>query len=298
MRASEFLTELLDPNSSYPLYWYDTFAPKERSARAYDEKKGFLDIKFIPLASDIVEIEFSRNDSYDVTGGGSANKVFATMLEAIREYLKGYKPKIIVFGSKGKSRTKLYQSLINRYAQSLGYKQFDINKLSPETQEKLAFSGSDLMVLRKIYDQNDVAEGKKKKKRKKVRRYVYGPIAYGWYGYGSGDGGEGGGDGGGMEESYIPEYSRDDGNDRPDESKIVQAVRHLLARGDTIKTHVWASRGIVIGTRPGIIDIKNDRTGNHNYIEMGDDSRDHTYQLRMIKPNVWLLRPTKDEYVK
>jgi hypothetical protein len=220
------------------------------------------------------------------------------MLEAIREYLKGYKPKIIVFGSKGKSRTKLYQSLINRYAQSLGYKQFDINKLSPETQEKLAFSGSDLMVLRKIYDQNDVAEGKKKKKRKKVRRYVYGPIAYGWYGYGSGDGGEGGGDGGGMEESYIPEYSRDDGNDRPDESKIVQAVRHLLARGDTIKTHVWASRGIVIGTRPGIIDIKNDRTGNHNYIEMGDDSRDHTYQLRMIKPNVWLLRPTKDEYVK
>ncbi len=149
MKYTELVTELYDANAAFELEWNDTFGPEERSARARDSRGGFIDIKFIPVANDIVEVEFSRNDSYDVTGEGEASRVLATVLEAFRDYLRGYQPKILIFASKGQSRTKLYQSLINRFARSVGYQQFDINKLKPETREKISMSGSDVMVLRK-----------------------------------------------------------------------------------------------------------------------------------------------------
>jgi len=155
MRAIDFISELYEPESSFPLNWYPSHHPSEASARAYDRNKGYIDIKFTPIlgSDDMVEVEFSRNDSYDMTGGGDANRVLGTVLQAFREYLQGYQPKILVFSAKGASRSKVYQNLIKRFASTVGYKQFDISKLSPETQEKIAFSGSDLMVLRKTINE-------------------------------------------------------------------------------------------------------------------------------------------------
>ena len=146
------VTELYEPENSFPLNWYPSDDPKEASARAYDRNRGYIDIKFTPVSDDAVEVEFSRNDSYDMTGGGDASRVLGTVLNAFREYLKGYQPKILIFSSKGASRSKVYQNLINRFASTVGYKQFDTKKLSPETQERLAFSGGDVMVLRKMYN--------------------------------------------------------------------------------------------------------------------------------------------------
>jgi hypothetical protein len=153
--GGESVNELYEPESSFPLNWYPSHDPSEASARAYDRNKGYIDIKFTPIldSDDMVEVEFSRNDSYDMTGGGDANRVLGTVLQAFREYLQGYQPKILLFSAKGASRSKVYQNLIKRFASTLGYKQFDISKLSPETQEKIAFSGSDLMVLRKTINE-------------------------------------------------------------------------------------------------------------------------------------------------
>jgi len=149
------LNELYEPETSFPLKWFNDFAPKERVARAYDRKNRYIDIMFTPVGAgnvDAVEISFSRNDDFGMTGEGDANRVFATVLEAIREYLRGYQPKILLFGSKGESRTKLYKSLINRFAKTVGYKQFDTSKLSPESLERISGSGAgDLLVLRKTY---------------------------------------------------------------------------------------------------------------------------------------------------
>lgn len=149
MRYQELL-ELYDPESSFPIEWNDRFGPEEMSGRAYDRQGNYIDIKFIPIKNGIVEVEFSRNDSYDMTGGGDANRVLGTVLEAFREYLRGYQPKIFIFSAKGGSRSKVYQSLIKRFAASAGYKQFDTSRLSPATREKLGASGTDVMVLRKM----------------------------------------------------------------------------------------------------------------------------------------------------
>ena len=149
MKINEIVTEAFNPETSFPIEWDDRHGPEEMHGRAYDRQGGFIDIKFIALRNGVVEVEFSRNDSYDMTGAGDANRVLATILEAFREYLLGHRPKIFVFSAKGGSRSRVYQSMINRFAQSVGYKQFDTSKLSPEKRAKLSASGTDLMVLRR-----------------------------------------------------------------------------------------------------------------------------------------------------
>ena len=149
MKINEIITEVFNPETSFPIEWDDRHGPEEMHGRAYDRQGGFIDIKFIALRNGVVEVEFSRNDSYDMTGAGDANRVLATILEAFREYLLGYRPKIFVFSAKGGSRSRVYQSMIQRFAAGAGYKQFDTSKLSDKARKQLGHSGSDVMVLRR-----------------------------------------------------------------------------------------------------------------------------------------------------
>ena len=71
-------------------------------------------------------VEFYRNNSQQVTGEGDAQRVFATVLTAIAQFIKKKKPVSLFFSAvkeddpKG-SRAKLYNTLVNRYANKLGY---------------------------------------------------------------------------------------------------------------------------------------------------------------------------------
>jgi hypothetical protein len=81
-----------------------------------------------------------KNASMDITGEGDAMRVFATVIEIIKEFLKKEKPQELNFaahkpewmtdlphdhpdkkGQKG-SREKLYKKLVQRYAGRMGYK--------------------------------------------------------------------------------------------------------------------------------------------------------------------------------
>ena len=179
MKINEIITEVFNPETSFPIEWDDKHGPEEMRGRAYDRQGGFIDIKFIALRNGVVEVEFSRNDSYDMTGAGDANRVLATILEAFREYLRGYQPKIFVFSAKGGSRSRVYQSMIQRFAAGAGYKQFDTAKLSDKARKQLGHSGSDVMVLRRTavteaFDslEENFADGKVKGKSRpgRVRR--------------------------------------------------------------------------------------------------------------------------------
>lgn len=80
-------------------------------------------------------IEFHRNNSQEVTGEGHAQQVFATVLEAIRQFVKKYKPNTVTFSASKEvdmdadnvekfnpeSRAKLYNRLVQRYASAMGY---------------------------------------------------------------------------------------------------------------------------------------------------------------------------------
>lgn len=75
-------------------------------------------------------IVFDRNGSTDVTGEGDQMRVFATVLDATKKFIKKEKPAQVRFSAskeKGVSRTNLYKRLINRFADSLGYKVSEIS---------------------------------------------------------------------------------------------------------------------------------------------------------------------------
>lgn len=75
------------------------------------------------------QVEFWRNNSQDVTGEGDAQRVFATVLTAIQQFIKQYSPERIRFsatkeddaGNSNQSRSSLYTKLVKRYANSWGY---------------------------------------------------------------------------------------------------------------------------------------------------------------------------------
>jgi hypothetical protein len=144
------LNELFEPNAGYKLHWDDEFGPKEIHARAYDRQGQYIDIHFVPVKDGITDIEFSKLDNYELTGQGDEMAVFSTVVNAIKRYLQGYQPKIIVFSGKGEGRGGLYQRMINRLAGQFGYKQFDTSKLSPDAQKQIGASGTNVFVLRKI----------------------------------------------------------------------------------------------------------------------------------------------------
>ena len=71
-------------------------------------------------------VEFYRNNSQALTGEGDAQRVFATVLTAIGQFIKKKKPDSLFFSAVKEddptgSRTKLYDRLVQRYASQLGY---------------------------------------------------------------------------------------------------------------------------------------------------------------------------------
>jgi hypothetical protein len=78
------------------------------------------------------EVEFWRNEYQDITGEGDQFRVFATVLQAINEFVAKYKPINLSFTAtkkvepwqKSMSRANLYDRLVQRYARASGYRAF------------------------------------------------------------------------------------------------------------------------------------------------------------------------------
>lgn len=71
-------------------------------------------------------VEFYRSNSQSVTGEGDAQRIFATVLHAIKQFIKKKKPTSLLFHAVKEddltgSRAKLYDRLVQRYASNLGY---------------------------------------------------------------------------------------------------------------------------------------------------------------------------------
>jgi hypothetical protein len=79
--------------------------------------------------TDTWEVEFHRGLSQDITGQGDAYRVFATVLDAMQQFIDTRKPNVLQFtatntddsGEENLSRSKLYTRLVDRYARKWGY---------------------------------------------------------------------------------------------------------------------------------------------------------------------------------
>jgi len=88
------------------------------------------------------QIEFWRNNSLELTGEGDAQRVFATVLTAIQEFIKKENPERVRFSAakddndNNQSRAKLYSRLVRRYAASWGYS-VDVSEYAGSTVYEL-----------------------------------------------------------------------------------------------------------------------------------------------------------------
>ena len=123
MRANEFLTEAF--NQPYPLTWNKSeHGDYDALARLPDGTN--LSILFNNEGDEEWQVEFYRNNSLEVTGEGDAQRVFATVLTAIQQFIQKEHPWRIVFsasklvlrGQDKNSRASLYNSLVARYARA------------------------------------------------------------------------------------------------------------------------------------------------------------------------------------
>ena len=115
-------------DNPYPVTWEKSeFGSYDALAKLDDGT--YLSIMFNNEGDDEYQIEFHRNNSQEVTGEGDAQRIFATVLNAIQEFLKKEQPYHLIFsaskdvqlGQNGKSRAKLYDRLVKRYANVWGY---------------------------------------------------------------------------------------------------------------------------------------------------------------------------------
>jgi hypothetical protein len=137
------------------------------------------------------QVEFYRDNSQEVTGQGDAQRIFATVLAAIQKFVKKYQPDVIKFSAEksnnSDSRSSLYDRLVSRFAQQLGYNDYSEEYMSSTMYELSRQS-------------QGVAERKKSRRKKSSRSSRYSGYFFPGYAYySSGDSGEGGGDGGGGE---------------------------------------------------------------------------------------------------
>ena len=139
MRAQEFIVEAFD--QPYAIDWEDSeYGDVDALATLNDGTH--LSIMFNQESGhdgrrpSHWSVEFYRNNSQEVTGEGDAQKVFATVLAAIQQFIKRKNPGSISFSASKEpeadmaqpganvnpeSRAKLYNRLVQRYASSMGY---------------------------------------------------------------------------------------------------------------------------------------------------------------------------------
>jgi len=126
MRFSDVVTESFD--KPYPYEWNkDDFG--DYHALAFLDDGSPLELSFGHEGGDLWHVTFDRNFKFDVTGEGDQQRVFATVLAGVKDFVQKRQPQKIIFsatksvkpGQKITSRAGLYNSLVNRYAAALGY---------------------------------------------------------------------------------------------------------------------------------------------------------------------------------
>jgi hypothetical protein len=134
MRLSEIITEAFD--QPYPVKVQQQ--GKKYKAQVKLPDKTTLLIKFVPdmLDDQSWNISFVRNGSIDLTGQGDAMRIFATVMDATKQFINAVNPKEVTFAadkSQGASRSNLYKRLVSQFATSLGYKVSDIDDSDEDT---------------------------------------------------------------------------------------------------------------------------------------------------------------------
>jgi hypothetical protein len=126
MKITEIITEAFD--KPYAFNWsrgdhgdYDVFVKLPDGSP--------LNIAFNREGDDGWHVAFDRGHSQEITGEGDAQRIFATVLTSIQQFILKEDPDRLYFsaskdvepGQNPTSRARLYERMVERYAKSMGY---------------------------------------------------------------------------------------------------------------------------------------------------------------------------------
>ena len=154
MFINDIIIEAFD--QPYPMTWEKSEADDSMDALARlpdgSNLSIMFNIEYDEEGEEVIQVEFHRNNSQEVTGDGDAQRVFATVLAAIQQYIKTHKPKRLTFSASkevepdqnSESRAKLYDRLVMRYARTWGYRplradtgtivRYELSRVKPVTE--------------------------------------------------------------------------------------------------------------------------------------------------------------------
>lgn len=108
----EMLNELF--KTGYHLQWVENrFGHPDRARFRTDDGLNY-EISFLSSDSKSYTVNFDQGGNMHATGQGSAGQVFATVLQAIREFVAAAKPAKLKFTAMEASRAKLYKAMITK----------------------------------------------------------------------------------------------------------------------------------------------------------------------------------------
>jgi len=127
-----FSLKSVNTGRSFVTYFYE-IDPKQNSENNLDNTIT-VNFSHINPDEDEWDMDFDRGGTTALTGKGEAGRVFATVLDAVKQFIQKYKPNTVLFTAaknelratdlsyRSGSRIKLYHSLIKRFAPRMGYK--------------------------------------------------------------------------------------------------------------------------------------------------------------------------------
>lgn len=123
MRSKEFISELFEPGKASELEWEKTpGATYAMGVVPINNTEVSIDITFSEIDDGMVDIEFMVGGKFDLTGRGGVSQVFATVIEAVKIFVKNH-PKIttITFTAHEQSRAKMYDTVAKRVSKQVGW---------------------------------------------------------------------------------------------------------------------------------------------------------------------------------
>ena len=130
-------------NREYPVEW-DRDVAMFKTADGRPGRIKFESDKPFPGEYSLVDVEFSIQDEFGVTGGGDAATIFATVHSAIKDYIVTHKPDFITFSADEPSRKKLYSRMVTRMP---GYQSVQTDPYAIPVQLPMNFDNEDSFML-------------------------------------------------------------------------------------------------------------------------------------------------------
>lgn len=157
-KSAAIVNEVFVSGQGYPLKFEDDGG--WINAFAQDVHDRQIMISFGKFGPGCYGISFTVDNKMGVTHGGDQFKIYATVVDAVREFTRRYQPVLLVFGTDVEEKQSLYKKMVQKLARDPEFKNFRL--ASADEYPKYSNFGNFILVDKNKADQLNVNESDEK----------------------------------------------------------------------------------------------------------------------------------------